>query len=68
MRKNKLTITERKRALKRGAKRSDRLRKTQKEKHIKKARLLAEKKTKKEKEDKKFREEMDKLLQSRFAK
>ena len=64
MKKNKLSPTKRKAAVKRGEKRAARLRKTKKEKHVRQAKTLAEKNAK----DRKFRESMDKLLQSRFEK
>jgi hypothetical protein len=63
MKKNKLSPTKRKAAIKRGEKRSARLKKTQAEKHVRKSTLLAEKKNK----DRKFRETMQKLLESRGA-
>lgn len=62
MKKNKLSSTQRKAAAKRGEKRAARLRKTQKEKPIKQAKTLLIKKT----EEKKIRETIDKLLQSRI--
>lgn len=63
MKKNKLTTTQRKAAAKRGEKRAARLRKTQSEKHLKQAKLAAEKKAK----ERKFREAMQKLMESRGA-
>jgi hypothetical protein len=63
MKKNKLTTAQRQSAAKRGQKRAARLKKTQGEKHIRKAKLVAEKKSK----DKKFRDAMQKLLESRGA-
>lgn len=62
MKKNKLSTKQRIAAAKRGQKRAERLRKTQKEKHVRKAKVLAEKKAK----EKKFREAMDKIMQFRF--
>lgn len=62
MKKNKLSSTKRKAAVKRGEKRAARLRKTQKEKPIKQAKALLVKKA----EEKKIRETMDKFLQSRM--
>lgn len=64
MKKNKQTKTQRAAAQKRGKKRSDRLKKTQKDKHLRREILVSEKKQK----DKKFQEMMDKLMQSRMAK
>jgi hypothetical protein len=63
MKKNKLTTAQRKAAAKRGEKRTARLRKTQSEKPLKQAKLAAEKKAK----EKKFREAMQKLMESRGA-
>jgi hypothetical protein len=63
MKKNKLTTNQRKAAIKRALKSTTRLRKTQKEKHLRQAKALAEKKAK----EKKFRETMDKLLASRYS-
>lgn len=64
MKKNKLTTAQRKAAAKRGLKRAVRLRKTQKAKHVRREKVIAEKKAK----DKKFREAMDKLLAARYSK
>lgn len=63
MKKNKQNATQRKAAAKRATKRADRLRKTKKEKHIRKAKVTAEKKAK----ERKFKEHLDKLLQARFS-
>ena len=63
MKKNKSTIAQRKSAQKRAQKRSARLKKTQSEKHLKKAVTLEEKKSK----EKKFRETMDKMIQARYG-
>ena len=70
MKKNKQTKTQRSASLKRGAKRNARLKKTQSEKHIRKAEVLAEKKTKELKrmaEELKMQEEFNKIMQSRKA-
>jgi hypothetical protein len=64
MTKNKLNTKDRKRAIKRALKRSKRLRKTRQEKPLRKAHELFERKGK----EKKFKEAMDKLLQSRGLK
>lgn len=64
MKKNKQTITQRRASAKRGAKRSARLKKTQKEKHVRKAKKLAEAKSK----EQKFKEAMDRMMQSKYAK
>lgn len=64
MRKNKLTTTQRKAAAKRALKRANRLKKTQREKHIRKEKILADKKSK----EKKFKEAMDKILSARYSK
>lgn len=64
MKKNKLTKTERKAAAKRGAKRAERLKKTQKEKHLRVAAVQAEKKAK----SKKIKDAIEKLMQSKYAK
>lgn len=64
MKKNKLTTVKRKAAAKRGQKRADRLKKTQETKHLRRADFLLEKEAK----NKKLKDAMDKLLQSRFAK
>lgn len=61
MKKNKQTTAQRKSTAKRGQKRAARLKKTQSEKHVRKAKLVAEKKSK----DKKFREVINKMMESR---
>lgn len=62
MKKNKLTIEQRRAAQKRGLKRSTRLKKTQGEKHLRKAKVLAEKKAK----ERAFYDAMNKMLEARF--
>lgn len=64
MKKNKQTKVQRTASAKRGAKRADRLRKTQKDKHLRKAKVATEKKAK----EKKFQDAMNKLLQAKYAK
>ena len=64
IKKNKLSSAKRKSAVKRGTKRALRLKKTQKEKPIKQAKALLAKKE----EEKKLKETIDKLLQSRVPK
>lgn len=64
MKKNKLSSAKRKSAAKRGEKRTARLRKTQKEKPFKQAKVLLAKKE----EEKRYVETMNKLLQSRLPK
>lgn len=63
MKKNKQTNAQRAAAIKRGKKRSDRLKKTQKDKHLRRAVLVADRKAK----DKKFKEAMEKLMQAKMA-
>ena len=64
MKKNKKSKKQKESAAKRGAKRGARIKKTQKEKHVRKANLLLEKKEK----EAKHREVMDKLMKDRFGK
>ena len=64
MKKDKRTPTQKKAAIKRGKKRSDRLKKTQAEKPERKAKIIAEKKA----QEKKIQDAIDKLLQSRKVK
>ena len=63
MKKNKLTTEERKAVIKRGEKRSLRLKKTQKEKHLRKMKLIEERK----KLAKKQEEFFERMMKSRYS-
>ena len=63
MKKNKITIEQRRAAQKRGLKRSTRLKKTQGEKHLRKAKVLEEKKAK----ERAFNDAMRKMFESKFG-
>jgi hypothetical protein len=63
MKKNKLTTAERKAAAKRGEKRALRLKKTQKEKHLRKMKLIEERK----KLAKKQEEFFERLMKARYS-